>query len=141
MTKIKKLLSLGLLGIVLSWTGGYLNEFVVKHNHGQMPVWCINDHVTASVLFDPDHSQLTKTSHYIALSDIFLMPGISDEGIKVEDIMSLGDLLIFSGSALIGAIELVLPICLILDVISLFKRRKRGDYDLVCVYYDDYSND
>ena len=93
----RKLFRYVLLGLVLQQAGAILNTFVVSNNDDMMPVWCFDSGIASSVVGDPEHIKLTKDSKYVALTDIIPIPGISRHRFMIEDMMSVGDLLLFTG--------------------------------------------
>jgi len=79
--------------------GGHLNWYAEKQNAGFMPVWCYDTGMKMSVDEDSRHVELTKSSKVPYLSDIFPMYVYSFEDSKFEldGVMSIGDLLLWSG--------------------------------------------
>lgn len=89
---------LWLAGCGLIGVGSASNDFVIRANAGQMPVWCVNDSVLLSVASDPAHSLLTRRAKYVALADVIPIAALLSRGIGIGSMASIGDLFIFAGS-------------------------------------------
>jgi len=114
-----------LLGTVLTGLGSYANTFVMKHNHGAMPVWCFDDTCIEEVAADPQHTLLTKDSKYPILADIFPTYITIPQGVILSGIMSIGDVAIFAGQVIVWYTEiflLLLPLTLLWDLFRVIRR-------------------
>lgn len=89
---------LWLAGCGLIGVGSASNDFVIRANSGQMPVWCVNDSVLLSIAGDPSHSLLNRKTRYVALADVVPIAALLSRGIGIGSMASVGDLLIFAGS-------------------------------------------
>lgn len=100
-----KLIQLGFLGLLLMLLGGYLNQFVMRHNHNKMPVLVLNEWFADSFIDDPLHIPLDKDSRDILLADIIPLPSVRDTGIQIIEMVSFGDFVIYFGWVIVVLAE------------------------------------
>ena len=88
-----------LFAMCLPDIGGHLNWYAEKQNAGFMPVWCYTTEMKLSVEDDLRHVELTGESKVPYLSDIFPMYvySFADLEFELDSMMSIGDLILWSG--------------------------------------------
>ena len=119
---LKKLVITFFLGVALVAVGSKLNNIAIKNNHGTMPVWVINDDMAVSFIGDDRHSPLTADSSYKLLCDIIVLPILEPTGLEYEDIASIGDIFIWSGSSLEALSQILFPFWMFILVKEIFTR-------------------
>lgn len=86
-----------LLGIVLPNFGSRLNIRAEHDNNGPMPVWCITDSISFIITDDPRHTPITKDTKNLFLTDIIPIPMVVHDGIRINNVISIGDFFVFFG--------------------------------------------
>jgi hypothetical protein len=86
-----------LLGLSLQYIGAKLNHIAVTANGGKMPVLVLNEKLLVDIMADDDHKPMDKNTRYPVLCDYILVPFIYDFELH-KDMMSVGDVLLFTGS-------------------------------------------